>query len=403
MFKINKALIGGSLILLVTINLFNLLNLIFNLAMARMLSLADYGVLTLLTSFIILFSIFGESIQTIISKYSSNEDNPGKLKNILKKSFKKATKFSLILLVIFLIVSIAFTFLFKTSYYALAITSLMIFAAFFLPIFRGVLQGRKRFASLGINMVLEAAIKLGFAVLLVFIGIKVYGAIIGIILGSSGAILFSIFNLRKILSSKEMPSKTPDIYEYSKPVFVTILSIILFLTVDIFLAKMFFSPETAGAYAIASTIAKIIFIGTQPISKAMFPFTAGIKKKEESQKIFANSLVIICILIVISLALVWFFPELIVNLYSGKSIVQAAYILPYLAVAMSLLSLVNLVLYYKLSLGKTGSPYSLLIFVAIQVILLSIFKDSLFEFSMALITATAIFLWGAVYLLNAKK
>jgi stage V sporulation protein B len=403
MVKINKALIGGSLILLITINIFNFLNLIFNLAMARMLSLADYGVLTLLTSFILVFSIFGESIQTILSKYSANENNPGKLKNIIIKSFGKAARYSLLLFAAFLLASFLFSWLFDISYFLIALVGLMIFVVFFIPITRGALQGRKRFSSLGINMVIEATVKLVFAILFVLIGIKIYGALLGIILGSFAALLLSVFNLKDIFSSKEEPSRTPDIYSYSKPVFVTIVSLILFLTADIFLAKMFFSPETAGAYAIASTIAKIIFIGTQPISKAMFPFTAGIKKKSESQRAFINSLFIIGLLIILSLIVVWLFPDWIIKIYSGKTIVEAAHILPYLAIAMSLLSIANLVLYYRLSLGKTSSSAFLLGFVAVQAILLTIFRSSLFEFSVALITATAIFLWGAVYLLNAKK
>ncbi|PJC44334.1 hypothetical protein CO038_03930, partial [Candidatus Pacearchaeota archaeon CG_4_9_14_0_2_um_filter_39_13] len=87
---INKTLLGGSLILLVTINLFNLFNLIFNVSMARLLPLSDYGVLTTLIYFVVIFAVFSESIQTVIAKYTSREDSKGKVKDIMIKSFKKA-------------------------------------------------------------------------------------------------------------------------------------------------------------------------------------------------------------------------------------------------------------------------------------------------------------------------
>lgn len=403
MLRVNKALVGGSLILLVTINLFNLLNLIFNVAMARMLSLADYGTLTLLTSFILVFSIFNESIQTIISKYSANENDFGKLKNIIYKSFRKAAKYSLPLFVTFLFASIFLSFIFSTSFYLIALVGFMILVVFFIPITRGALQGRKKFLSLGMNMTAEAFVKLIFAFLFVFLGMKVYGAVLGIILGSSAAFLLSLFNLKSIFAAKEKPSLTPEIYAYSKPVIITMLSIILFFTLDIFLAKFFFQPEIAGAYAIASTIAKIIFIGTQPISKAMFPFTAQINKGKESQKAFIHSFAFVAVLAAIALLLTWLFPSFIIRIYAGHEIILAASVLPYLAIAMTLLSIANLVLYYALSLGKLRLSYLMLIFVAIQAIALCIFHNNLFEFSIALITATAIFLWGAVLLLNAKN
>ena len=71
MLKINKALIGGSLILLITFNLYHAFNYFFHFAMARMLTIADYGVLVALYSIIYIFTIFSESVQTIITKYAS--------------------------------------------------------------------------------------------------------------------------------------------------------------------------------------------------------------------------------------------------------------------------------------------------------------------------------------------
>ena len=94
--KLNKSLIGGSLVLLISINLFNFFNFVFQLSMARLLTIAQYGILASLFSIIYIFGFFMESIQTIVAKYTAKEKEKGKLKNILKKTVKKAWGVSLI-------------------------------------------------------------------------------------------------------------------------------------------------------------------------------------------------------------------------------------------------------------------------------------------------------------------
>jgi len=67
---LNKALIGGSLVLLITFNIFNLLNFIFHFAMVRMLTVVEYGVLASLFMIIYMMTVFSESIQLVITKYT---------------------------------------------------------------------------------------------------------------------------------------------------------------------------------------------------------------------------------------------------------------------------------------------------------------------------------------------
>src|SRR3989344_9269976 len=254
--KLNKGLIKGSLVLLIAFNIYNLFNFIFQFSMVRMLSVSDYGILAALFSIIYFLGVFTESIQTIITKYTAKEENKGKLKNILKKSFKKAYFVSSILFLVYLLASIPLSSLLKIDYPLLAFNGLMIFITFFVPINRGILQGRKRFFPLGVNMIAESTIKLILAVVLAFIGWKVYGAMLGVILGVSIAFALSFFNIRDIIRAKEEKAKTDDIYGYSKPTFLILLTVFIFYGIDIIIAKIFFPAEIAGSYAIASILAK---------------------------------------------------------------------------------------------------------------------------------------------------
>ena len=398
--KINKGLLKGSFILLVSFNIYNALNFFFHFAMVRLMTVIEYGILATLFSIIYMLAVFSESIQTILTKYTTMENNKGRIKNLLKRSFRKSFLVSSVLFITYLVISIPLSFLLKISYPLMALNGIMIFLVFFTPITRGIMQGKKRFTPLGINMVAESAIKFVLSIILVFIGLSVYGALLGTILGVAIALGLSFINIGDILKSKEKKAKTKGIYGYTKPAFLIMLVILTFYSIDIIIAKIFFPAEIAGIYAIASILSKTIFFGTQPISRAMFPLSAENNSKNKSQNIFINSLSILIIAIIVALILFYFLPELILKIFSGKLLPEAVSILFYLGIAISLLSLANLILLYKLSLGKIKGYMYLFIFILVEIFLLSYFSKDLVQFSIAFILSSAAFLWGSIVLMN---
>jgi len=400
--KINRVLLKGSIVLLITFGLFNLFNFLFQWSMVRLLSPSDFGSLATLFAIISILGVFTDSIQTVITKYVSNEKENSKIKGIIFASFKNANKLAFALLIIYLIIMVFLFNLLKIDYLLLAFNGLIIFTAFFIPITRGVMQGKKKFAHLGINMVLESATKFILALGFVFLGWKVYGAIFATFLSVIIAFVFSFIPLKSINKSRAVKKANIDnILSYTGPTFAITLAITLFYSLDIIMAKVFFSEEIAGFYAISSTLAKIIFLGTLPISKAMFPLSAEDKSPVyEKTNVFLNALGILGGMLIVGLSIFYAFPDLIILTFKGEAIVPAARILFYLAIAASLLSLANLTLLYKLSTNKTSGYFSLLFFVMIEVILLSYFSSNLIEFSFAFIFSSAAFLWASIVLIK---
>jgi O-antigen/teichoic acid export membrane protein len=264
-----------------------------------------------------------------------------------------------------------------------------------MPISRGILQGRKKFTSLGVNMVVESTFKLIVPTILVGVGYGVYGAIGGVIIATVMAFSFSFYALKEIFNAKEEEIKTSNIYNYTKPVFVIIFTILLFYSLDVIIARLIFDEKTSGYYSIASMIAKIIFFGTQPITKAMFPLLSNKTSKLESREIFLQSTFIVSLMILGFITLTFMFPEMLVKIFSGENHVESSSILFVLSLAISLLSVTNLLLLYKISTGKIEGYKYLPIFIIFQVILLVWFSESLIQFSLALLLSSAIFLWGS--------
>lgn len=401
MVKLSDGLLKGSLILLVSFGLFNVFNFLVQFSMARMLSLEDFGIFASLMAIVYVLAVFVESIQTVVVKYSSKSVSDGKVKNLFKRSMKKSFRTSLIIFAIYLIFSLILSELLQIDYYLLALNGVIIFASFLIPISRGILQGRKRFVSLGANMVSESFSRLILSILFVFMGLKVFGAVLGTIMGFAISFGFSFLQLKKILKSDEEKHKAPQIKNFGQSAVLVNLLIIAFYSIDIVIAKMMFNEIVAGTYAVASVLSKAVFWGTLPISKSMLPLSAeNANKKKENNKILLNSFLMVFSLIFVALLVFGLFPDLIINIFSGKIIPEASEILIYLGISTSLISISNLLLIHKLSIGKTKGYKMLFIFLALEIILMIYFAQNLIQFSFAYVFSSLALLWGVLYILK---
>lgn len=400
-------LIRGSFILFLMMGIFNVLNYIFHFSMARLLGPAGYSVLAVLMSFLYVFGIPAEAIQTIISRYTSKyfvKKNNGKIKSLLSKSLKKAFKLAIFIFLIYIPISIVLSILLDINLWLIVFTGLTIFTFFTIPVTRGILQGKRKFKELGFNLIIESFIKVIFSIAFVLFGLEVFGAIIGVIFGYIATFLMAFLYLKDVLKSKEKKIDTKLIYPYSTSVFFIIVPIVLMYSLDVILARIFFAPDLAGKYAVASTLGKIIFFGTSAIVKTMFPIASDkYERGDESKSIFSKSLKIVllaCIFFIILLAL---FPKLIVLLLFGSQYVSISNILIYTGLAFSFLSIANLIAAYSLCSNKIVKyRHLMIIFVLIEIILLSLFHENLASFSIALAVSTFLILIATLIFLRDK-
>ena len=377
-------LVKGSLILIILLGLFNAVNYVFHFFTARFLGPADYAVLAVLISLIQILSIPNEAIQNVVTSYTSRlsmKKQDSKIKHLLFKSLKKGNLVALLIFLIFIPIAIFLSNFLQIDVWLLLLTGSIIFYVISISIVRGVLQGKKRFYSLGINLLLEAVLKLGIAVALVFIGWKVYGALIGIII--AGIIGFStVFLLIKdVLKAKNEKFEFKGIYDYSLPFIYTIIAITLIYNLDVIFAKRFFAPEIAGMYAIASILGKAIFFGTVAVSKAILPLASESHEAgKKTDYLLKKALLITGLVSFTALILYLVVPKLIISILFGQQYIGVANILFLSGLSLTFLSFSNLILIYGLSINKIKKAYFLLGFVALEVIGFSLFHSNLFEF-----------------------
>ena len=96
-------------------------------------------------------------------------------------------------------------------------------------------------------MITESIIKLGLAFALVLLGFGVYGAIIGTTISIFVAFGLSFLPMKDILSHKAKPAETHEIKGYTKPTFFIMLTLMVFYSLDIIMAKIK-SPNIITGY-----------------------------------------------------------------------------------------------------------------------------------------------------------
>lgn len=398
--RIKKSeLLQGSIILFIMINIFNLLNYFFHFLMVRLLEPAEYGILATLMAIVFILIIPSESIQTIVSRYTSKfykENEFGKIRTLFEKSILKGIKIAMIIFVIYTIISPLLSLILKIPVNLLLITGSIILPTFILPIGKGILQGTKSFYALGSNSILEGTIKLVLAFILVYIGLNVLGAISAVVLAMFLAFLASIFSFRYIFKYKKDFLKIEGIYSYSLAVFILIALVTVLLSIDVIIAKIIFPPELVGKYAVASIIGKMIFFGTQPISKTMFPITSEKSdRKEDSGDILKKSLLLIILIVIPALLIFLFLPDFFVGILFGISYLDISNLIIWTGISFTLLSLSNLFLMSALAQRTVKISKAILfsiVSILIQTIVLYTSSESINLYSTSLVLSNTIIL-----------
>ncbi len=392
-----KELLKGSFILLLLFNVFNLLNLLFQVFTARFLSLESYGILTALLSIIYLFAIFSESIQLTVAKQSTRAKSDAEVKGIYSYACNQCLKISVWLFAIYCVFFLFTHQYLKIPFFLLALNGLAIFFAFLTPVSRGILQGKKNFLGLGTSMIIEGGVKLLAALIFIFIGWEIYGAVGAILLSMVLPFIYARYSqLKNYFQTKSSTKKSFSLLKYGPKVFIIMTFFILFFMLDAFIAKIVFDPTTAGMYAIISVLAKTLFIGTQPISKAFFPLAAS-EKKGSSGHLFKKAALIVGFCLAIALLVFYFFSDFIISIFSGKDLGPANSALFIVGLANAVLAFVNLILFYRISQENYKNILLFALCVVIQIALLSYFSSSILSFSIAFLVSTVIFLAASLY------
>jgi len=384
-------------------------NYLFHFLMARMLAIETYGELQSLIAVFVIIGIPVTALSTVLVKYTADfkaKQQLGKVFSLLSFFTKKALFIGIIFLVVFLIFNgyIA-NFLKLTSGLPVMILAISFLVVFPRSINYGIIRGLEKFKSASIVLVAEVFLKIVLAVLLVKIGLTLNGVVGAVVLAGVISYFISFFPLRYLFKEKKEKIETRKILRYFSPTFFVLLFITLLYNMDVVLVKHFFSAKTAGEYGALAIIGRIIFFIGGPIVSVMFPMTASAyTSKSSSAKIFKKSIILVSLVGLVALVFYFIFPNFVIKMLVGSKFLAIGKFLGWFGIAMFLCSLVNLFLQYFLSIGKTKCVYLVVTGVLLEIVLISVFHNSLWQviFIMNSVMFLTLMLLVGYFVKNAK-
>lgn len=388
MKNIKDGFIRASLIILIATGVYQATNFLFHFFSARMLGPAEYSIIASLFSIIYMLGIGSTTIQNTITKFAAKfkaNKKRGKIIYLFNHGLRKLLVYSVIATLIFLAISPLIASFLKIPLISVLIISPMILLSILLPFNRGLLQGLQKFNALGMNMVIEGAVKLSLALILIYIGLKANGAMSSVVISIILAFIltFSVLGLKK-----EKPAKidSKEIYNFSLISLIALFFITAMYNVDIFLVKHFFSAEQAGNYAVLSLLGKIIFFGATSIGIVMFPKIA----EKNDKKVFRKSLMFTLIISVLIFAVYFLFSKTIISVAFGAEYLSISGLLGLFGIFMTLVSLSYICVLHKLAIGKKKFIFNLLIAILAEIIAIALFHSNFSQIVLSLLTINAL-------------
>ncbi len=400
---IRHPLITGSSIVFIGSFLVSITNYIYNLLMGRFLSVQDYGLLTSLTSILVLLGLFSNAFTNVFVKFSASfksQENEGGINLLKAYGIKSLRIFALCLLVLLVVAS---PFIQKFLHidhieYIFLIVSAVIFSLFLtLPL--GILQGRMQFLLLSAANISQPIIKIIVSVTLLILGFSVISPLIAISVSTLIPLIILYYMLfskngRGINKDLDVGLFRKDFIHFSYTFFLAGVGIALLSNTDILLVRVFFSDIVSGQYAALSLMGKAIFYLIMPINFAFFPLIAY--KRERKERLFGT--VLLAFLIVgsasILLSFIYFvFPSLVLGIFfpAPDYKVLKDYLGIY-SIYIILFSFATLFANFFLSIGKTDI-YKISLFAAFfQIFAIILFHKSLLEVILCLLIVSLLFL-----------
>src|SRR3989344_1492389 len=346
----------GSFVMIVGSNLVNVLNYVYHFIIGRLLGPANYGELSALFSLIGMLGIIPTSFGLVIVKTISSAKSKEETKGLISWFSKRILYLSLSMFLIVTIFSKSIaSFLNIQNYFLIIILGVMFLFSLSAFLNRSVLQGLLKFKETVASILAENTIKLFLGIILIFLGFSVAGAIVGVFCATIVGWWITKSALKDYKGiEKEISPDQKKIFKFALPVLFYSFASASLISTDLLLVKHFFSSYEAGVYAAVSTLGKIIFFGTAPISSVMFPLVS--KKNStggDSQKVFLYSLILTVLISVIVVLIYILLPTLSVFVLYGSRYVEAINYLGIYSIFIALYTTASLLVNYFLSLNKT--------------------------------------------------
>ena len=274
---LQRRLLSGSAIMLLSSVFVGGMNLIYNFAVAHKLGAGKFGHASVVYTLLMLLSSVTLSFQLVCSKYVARTHSLQERVAIYRLLHRWAWAGGIALGAALALISPSIT-----RYLNLPTNNFVIILAagivFYVPlgVRRGFMQGTYDFVPLAINFALEVIVKLIGAVVLMSAAYGVEG-VVGAI---SASVIVAYFV--GIPRKHHVPGQVPQTnlragFGEGVQAITFFVGQVIINNLDIVLVKHFFDAGQAGVYAAIALVGRVVYMLSWSVVSSMFPFSAGIR------------------------------------------------------------------------------------------------------------------------------
>ena len=363
-----------------------ILGYLFQIIMGRMLSVSEYGIFSALMAMIVVIGAPMTTLSMIISRrvstYRSEQDN-GKLGYLFYWINRKLLLIAvvLIVLVVFNIKPLQnFLLIEKSAHLYLLLIILLI--AFPQAVNNAYLQGLQYFKWLSVVGVLATLLKIIIAVILIYFGLGVAGALGGVIFSTFIILILTYVVLRPSLSKNNasISNTTHLLFKSAMPVLLANVAFAVMTQIDMVLVKYYFSEQEVGIYAAASILGKAVMYLPGGIAMALFPMVAeNHASGKSSAHLMFQAVGVTALLSLTGALFYYFFADSIIVLLYGNDYKEAANVLKYFGFAILPMALVMVAEHFLIAMGRVLFTYLFMVVAPLQLIAIYYYHDTLLD------------------------
>ncbi len=329
---------------------FMLSNYLIHIGLARYLGREAYGVFGILMSlYLINRSVLNTGLPRAVSKFLS--ESPEKIGSIFKSSFK----IQVVIAVSFALFYILFAPLIANILHDQSLVNYIIFIgvmvtpmALFSLHTNGYLNGLRMFRQQAYVSTVYPIVRLGFTILLVWLGWALWGALVGYFM----AIIFGLlwcryllrrFNTKADKTTEDQAYPAKKIISFAVPIVIASLAFTLLRNVNILFIKSILGDNNlVGLYTAAATLSTITYIAFTGLPLTLTPSVSGAIASQDwhhVRKYISKSIrYLLLLLLPITALMAATSKELLVFFYSAEY-APAAAVLSLLVIASAFLSI----------------------------------------------------------------
>lgn len=401
-----KKFYSGGTSLIGAMMIANFLNFVFNAWLGRVVTVEEFGLITLINTFYFLLGIGVNALGSTVNyrtAFLNSEQGVNKARAFFESTRAKSISVALFLSLIWISATPWLANFFQLpNYLSLVLITPLIFFGTWSSLNKGYLQGSFWFGLVAITLIIESLAKLGLALFIVP-SIGDQWAYLSIPLSVGVAAIISSWLIKVYRPHVDAQGDPAFPRRYFSGAMIVGLSTSVFLTFDVILVKHFFSPAEAGQYSLLSLVGKMIFfLGSLGNGLVVSYVSREIGRNKNPNPIFYRFLLIAICLTIGAYLLIGWFGWITVPLLLGQ---RASAVLPYLnqySLAISLLTIANVFTIYHL----TRKHFSFTILAILSAGLLAggfyVYHDSL-QSVVRVISWVAIINLGLVMVLHLIK